>query len=370
MEPSSRNKLVAALVIAGIAVGGYFLLTRSDSTIESPAEPVGKGVASNRRTKPPRPHRPAVSVAPPVSVPSKPRAAPSPNVVASASWGSGDLDIGRNVPDEGNPEGPMSFTVAPDGTLIVLDQINGRLARYDKDGNRLSDTRLDATYPQDVAVGADGTTVVLDRLKDKELTILDPEGRKRGAIPLDEEALGETGGVTGVFVDGEDVWVEKEHGKLVKAGKTDGTPAGEEPEEVPGRPSRDGTLFLSAGLVDPDAGRILVSAIDRATRDHQFTRSIQLADSVMYLVLLDSDKQGTIYVAALIGTPEPPRGDVQVQLVCLEPSHGEPMGGAFMPANVLADETFRDLVVLDNGGVLYAERTEQGVTYRLYQCSQ
>ena len=31
-------------------------------------------------------------------------------------------------------------------------------------------------------------------------------------------------------------------------------------------------------------------------------------------------------------------------------------------------QTFRDLVVQNEGGVLYAQRTEQGVTYVHYDC--
>lgn len=366
METSSRTKLFAVVSLLVLAFAAYWWLGRSAPSPgdDKPAKPTAS-VEDERNEAPVR--RPAVSVAPPVSIP-RPAKTTTPGLVASAAWGSGRTDIGREVPEEGNPEGPMSFAFGPDGSLIVLDQVNNRLARYDKDGSRLSDTNLDSVYPQDVAVGQDGTTAVLDRLKDKNVTLLDPEGRPVGSLPLEGEAIGETGGITGVFVDGDDVWVEREHGTLVKVGKTDGTVA-EEPEEMPGRPSRDGTLLLTAGIVEAPAGRIFVSAIDRGTRDHQFTREIRLEDAVLYLVLLDSDKLGTIYVAGVIGSPEPPPGNVQVQLVCLEPTTGAPIGGAFLPASDLPDETFRELVVLDEGGVVYAERTSEGIVYRVYHCS-
>lgn len=362
MQSNSRTLVVAAFVVALLA-GGWWLLSRNGSNPtdvrkpEPPAEALSKYETA----------RAAVSVAPPVSAPGK-RTLKTPGVIASAAWGGNKNQIGREVPEEGNPEGPMSFTIAGDGSLVVLDQINGRLARYDKDGSRLADTRIDATYPQDVAIADDGTTAVLDRLKDKNITLLDQDGRVIGTLPLEGEAIGDTGGITGVFMDGDKVYVEREHGTLVEVGSTDGKPA-EQPEELPGRPSRDGTLLLTAGITEAPSGRIFVSAINRSTRDHQFTRELRLEDSVLFLVLLDSDKLGTIYVAAVIGEPDPPPGDVRVQLVCLEPSSGAPVGGALMPANTLADETFRDLVVLDDGGVVYAERTETGVTYRIYQCS-
>jgi hypothetical protein len=45
-----------------------------------------------------------------------------------------------------------------------------------------------------------------------------------------------------------------------------------------------------------------------------------------------------------------------------------PVGSAVLPANTLPDETFRDLTVLDGGGVVYAVRTEAGVSYERYDC--
>jgi hypothetical protein len=34
----------------------------------------------------------------------------------------------------------------------------------------------------------------------------------------------------------------------------------------------------------------------------------------------------------------------------------------------MPEETFRDMIVLDGGGVLYSMRTEQGVTLQRYDC--
>ena len=48
---------------------------------------------------------------------------------------------------------------------------------------------------------------------------------------------------------------------------------------------------------------------------------------------------------------------------------GSSVGTALLPANTMPEESFRDFVVLDEGGVLYALRTEAGVTYYEADCS-
>ena len=41
-----------------------------------------------------------------------------------------------------------------------------------------------------------------------------------------------------------------------------------------------------------------------------------------------------------------------------------------LPVNTMPEETFRDLTVLDDGGVLYAIRSNDGVSYRRFDCGQ
>jgi hypothetical protein len=281
-----------------------------------------------------------------------------------ASWGGSTLaQVGRDRPTEGNPEAPMSLAVDSAGRVLVLDQVNGRLVRRDREGKPESAIALALTGPQDLATGADGSAVVMDRLISKALAIYDPSGHSVGQLPLDPAVVGDPGLLTGVFVDGKDVWVEKEHGALIRVGDTSGQPA-DGKDEMPGRPSRDGGSLLSAGIIDGDSGRVFVASIVRATREHRFTRELRYAGMVQSLLMLDSDRKGTIYVASSLT-----RGEQEtVVLSCLEPEHGQPIGGAELPPNTSPEETFRDLTVLDDGGVVYAHRTETGVSYETYRC--
>lgn len=287
------------------------------------------------------------------------------DLVFSAPWGGERLDqVGRSRPSEANPEGPMSMTVDGQGRVYVLDQVNNRIVRRGIDGKPEAAIPIQASAAQDLAVAGDGSTAVLDRLSSKSVAIYDAGGAYKGELPLEGEGVEEPGLLTGVFVDGNDVYVEREHGPLVKLGDTSGVPA-EPRTEIPGRPSRDGLSFLKAGLIEPSAGRAYVSSIERATMQHRFTRELRVEAPIQSIVLLDTDKSGEIYFAMQV---ERAPGDEVVFLTCLEPTKGLPIGTAVMPANTLPEETFRDLAVLDEGGVVYALRTEAGVQYQRYDC--
>lgn len=292
-------------------------------------------------------------------------AAKGPDVFFSATWGSGHLDqLGHSRPSEANPEGPMSVNVDAQGRMFVLDQVNGRILRVGPDGKPQGVIPLkQQEAAQDLAVSSDGNVAVLDRFTSKSVVMYDQNGNALGELPLEGEGIDETGLTTGVFVDGNDVYVEKEHGPLVRIGTTDGKPASDR-GEIPGRPSRDGQSFLNAGLIDPLAGRMYVSAIDRATMQHRFTRELRHGVPIHGILLLDSDKLGTIYLATLVEQNETEK----LILTCLEPLKGYPTGSAELPVNTLPEESFRDLVVLDDGGVIYSIRTEQGVSYQRYDC--
>jgi hypothetical protein len=47
---------------------------------------------------------------------------------------------------------------------------------------------------------------------------------------------------------------------------------------------------------------------------------------------------------------------------------GHPMNTVQLPPNTSADETFRELAVQNEGGVVYAHRTEAGMTLERYDC--
>ncbi len=366
---------LAALVLLAVAVTVWL---RSTGPEEDPSSPASAPPAAARSggaavdlTRPPSfaPPRAAGTVSGDAASPppgGAPEEAKRPDVIL-AHWGTGPGEVARNVPEEGNPEAPMSLAAGPGGSSYVLDQVNGRIVRFGPDGRPLEPIPVTQQAPQDLAVAGDGTTLVLDRLRDKTVAVL-KDGKLVGDLPVEGAGIEEGGGVTGVFVDGEDVYVEREHGSLVKVGDTSGNVA-QEREEIPGRPSRDGKSYLMAGIIDAAAGREFVNSVDRATGERRFTRELRLGMPILAIVLLDSDLSGTIYLGTLVLEGDPATGAGGfVRIACLSPADGVPIGTVDVPANAGPEETFRDFFVLDGGGVVYSQRGESGVALVRYDC--
>lgn len=283
---------------------------------------------------------------------------------ARFGWGSGPGKLGKDRPDEANPEGPMSFAPLPGGGLAILDQINGRMVLTDKDGNPIKDVKVDLTAPQEIAVGKDGSMAVADRLVDKRVNLYDPSGKSMGSLPLEGNKIKEGGSVSALFVDGKNVYAENAHGILALLGTTDGKVADKQTDLL-GRPSRDGTLLLSAGITNAQQGRAWVSAMKRLETRELFTRELKENVPILTISLLDSDAKGIIYVAY---TTELGENEERLVLHCLSPKDGHVLGSTEVQLNDMPEETFREFSVADDGTVYHAEMTEQGMSYRAIHC--
>ncbi len=355
----------------GRVVGGIALLASAIAllvayrvgTRRPPPEPTSRATATPTAHEPPRAAT-ATARGPASTRAPAPAATGRAGKKFFASWGSGPDQLGHTRPEEGDPMGPMSVAVDGKGRVIVLDEINGRLVRRGADGRPGTDIRLDQPTPEDVTVAKDGSIAVLDRHGDKNVALYDASGAVRGKLPLVGGKIADPGEVTGIFTDGNDVYAERRHSELVKLGDTSGTPA--DPQStLAGRPSRDGTALLGAVIVDATAGRVRVTSTDRASGATRFSRELALFPVVIQILLLDSDRAGTIYFAVEL---QRPGGAATVTLSCLDGATGDVVGGAVLPANTLPEESFRDFAVLDDGGVVYALRSEAGVTYQRYDC--
>jgi hypothetical protein len=115
----------------------------------------------------------------------------------------------------------------------------------------------------------------------------------------------------------------------------------------------------------------MVTAIDREPQQHRFTRQLPLGAPVLALNLLDADRAGIIYLGTVLeeagSTPEAPK--FGIALLCLDPLDGRPLGQTRFASNAMPEETFRELTVLPEGGVLFLERTEAGPRVVRYNCN-
>jgi len=261
----------------------------------------------------------------------------------------------------------MAITVAADGTLLVLDQINRRVQRW-KDGKLVGSMPFGGDTVQDVVAGPEGRTVLLDRLADRNLQIYDPTGKLLNEVSLVGKGVPEGGGVTAVFADDNGVYVEREHGAVVRIADVNGHPDPARPELI-GRPSRDGKLLLSAALADRGAGTVSLRAFDRKTSQPVWSTVVSLGAPILHVITLDSDTQGAVYLAASTGaeTTTAPFHIVDEAIVVTRLTGGQQRGLLTLPPFATADETFRPITVADDG-TLYVEYVgENGVEVRRYR---
>jgi len=249
----------------------------------------------------------------------------------------------------------MSFATAGKD-LLVLDQVNGRMVRYGADG-KVKGTSTIANTVQDVAVAKDGTVALLDRLGEKTVTLTDGSGRRVGSLSL---GTNDPGLLTGVFVDGNTVYVEEGHGGLTGIGTTDGQPLSS-PSTLGGRPTKDGALLVT-GTLAASEGKLTVNAIDRRTGTLRFARQVQMPRPSSFIVLLDSDNAGVVYTGVAAGQPE------SATIACLDPTDGHVLGRVILQMSSDPEETFRDFAVEADGTIVHAVRTADGIDYETATC--
>ena len=282
-------------------------------------------------------------------------------VVATFGWGSGARELGRHRPAEGNPEAPMSVAVDAKGTTWVLDQVNKRVLRVDRDGRPVPTINVPLQAAQDVAIARNGVAAVMDRLVDKSVVLIGADGKVVGELPLIGKGMTEGGASTGVFIEGEDsVVVERTHGDSVRIGTTAGVKDSTR-AELPGRPSRDRQAYLTAMLTHPETGVVTLTVIDAISHGHRFTREYTLGSTVRSLTMLDTDLNGVVYLGAQLT-------DTAGTVLCIDAHKGEVIGSVHLPANASADETFRELAVSDTGEILMLVRTEESAELRAFTC--
>src|SRR5438094_2803988 len=192
----SRRPAIAlgALLAAALAVA--LLLRRGSSSSPAPSTARSQTAAADANVA-----RPATSTAPSRARFADAGAHASPHVLARGAWGSGPGEFAHKLDPESAPEGPMSLTADGAGNLLVLDQLNHRIQRWTRDGRRLPPIAIGGDTAQDLAAARDGRLVLLDRLGEQNVQVLDAAGRPLGDVALRGGKLPGPRGVTGLDLD-------------------------------------------------------------------------------------------------------------------------------------------------------------------------
>jgi hypothetical protein len=209
---------------------------------------------------------------------------------------------------------------------------------------------------------------VLDRLGQRPgVQIYDADGRPGQRLRVVGGKIEEGGGITGLFVTAGGVYVEDGHDDLVRVSDGDGQQTDLQ-ETIPGRPTRDGKLFIKAGVIDKAAGRVYVQAHDLG-KQLAWELPLNLTRPVLHLLLLDSDLKGRIYLGAEVGVEDAvthEMGELATLVVQID-AQGKLTGTLTLPPTTAdAAETFRPLVVGDDGTIYHMVVTAQGLHISKY----
>jgi hypothetical protein len=356
-------KQVLALLVAllaAVAAIFYFLRPRAQSpSVPLKPPPLAAPPSDLALAHAPAPPRPARDGG----------ARTTARTILSAPWGSGAGQLGRRANPESVTEGPMSFLVDKSGVL-VLDNVNARLARFDAHGKPLAPIALPNEAAQDVAHGPRGSVAVLDRLRDKGVTLYGSDGKKLLTVPLGGASVPDPGGVTGLFTDGAgDVYAEYAHAATVPLIDGDGNAdSGRRP--VPGRPTRSGQRLVSAGIADRQAGTARVAVLDARSGSPVWDATVSFGAPIMYIALVDADAADDVVIAAHTGheasTPPYRIEDETLAAIALSPS-GDELGRMTQPAPPPPEEAFRDLWLGDDGTLYWMRRSTTGVQVEAYR---
>jgi hypothetical protein len=270
--------------------------------------------------------------------PAKPK-----NVVVSAKWGSGPAELGQRGDTDQMPEGPRSFTVAQDGTIHVLDSVNGRIQSFR--GGVVGSVPLAARPFDDIELAPDGFALV-DLHAQAALAFVGPSGAALSEVPLYGPELPEPARGTALFALASGYWLEVDDEYAVQI--ADANAAASVRTVVPGLPVADGTL-----RADVVAGALEVQRSPSGEGPPTLVAAPAFEQTVRERTLLAVAADGRILVGVRTEAdqtdPELAPAETNT-LVVLDPSGAE-LSRKALPGSDLPLDTFRSVRLGADGNV-------------------
>jgi len=310
-----------------------------------------------------------------VSVAGQPKQSPSgksasnpsgPNPVLSLPWGHEGASAGRIDGDESSSEGPMSFDVASDGSIYLLDQVNLRVLVFRSDGTLSREIPIAGATYQDIEVTGDGRIVLLDRLVQASLLVIDQRGSVLGEHPVVGDGIPEGGGITAMFAREDGVWLEFGHAYEVRV-----LDANLQPTERVIQPGRefDGAKSSVGAAIDHQGGAKLWLG-DPASGATLATADLLLEHPIARIVWIESDAQG--YVQVFLHQLEfdatyPQQVNFEQVIGLRFDSQLKQVGTLTSPHVITEWEQFREFRVTADGGVYQMAFDKDGVAIYRWQ---
>jgi len=282
--------------------------------------------------------------------------------VLRAPLGSGPDDVGIETPDEGNPEGPMSFALGRDGDIYILDQVNSRIQVF-RHGKRVKTVPLPAATLMDLEITPDNKIVVIDTLVKKSAYVLATTGQILQTIPLSGRLIPDPGGVTGVYCQARGkfsgIWVVVED-RSVRIASRDGEPVAER-VSVPGQLSRDGRRLWRAEQIGA-ATAVVYRSREGSLSQWEPEWTVHFDQEISHLHGLGDDDSGNIYLAGFLESG----GNFSNIMVILNPA-GRELKRIRLAVQEMPHEIHRSLRVAPDGAIYQMGVEERGVVVRRYQ---
>jgi hypothetical protein len=201
-----------------------------------------------------------------------------------------DESVGRILGDEADSEGPHSFTVKPEGGVLLLDQVNLRVLDFDSDGGLVGTIDLPGSTFDDVEQYEGRAVLALDRLVARTLLVMDLQGTHLAEVSLEGRGIDNSGMITALLPRKDGVWLEVRHRYSVKVLDSSLQPC--ERQIVLGRPLEKGRSLHGA---KDGAGGVRLWTTRRNGRSARHAVTLTGQDPIRRIVWLDEDDQGNVY---------------------------------------------------------------------------
>ena len=299
-------------------------------------------------------------------------------IVFKTPWGSGATELNHLIPEEANPEGPMSFVIDSSGNFFVLDQVNKRVQVYSKTGKHIKTIPIPAVTFSDIAIGESGNLFLLDQFVYKSAVLIDDKGSILKKVELIGAGITETGNVSEIYSREDGLWVSLyvSNGiSTVRLCDISGEPYNKR-QIAPGKFSQDdksllGTKVIGEITATVSRNKLTKSSIGAYNISGKDTYTIYFDIPILFIKMVDTDKDGNIYLALELleeSLDEDPPYSIEKshEVVVILDSNGNEKQRIFMPVSTRAEEVNRSHRVTPDGTIYQLVIGEEGAAMWRY----